>query len=130
MRRNCFLLLQYLGITIDETVKNEVKSATFQCFDSSGILYNDAAINKDGEVIDASGNVIDGCTADLEKGIVTDGYGNEIEVDVSALLDEDIDPTADNPDIAAPPEAVEGDGQDDTTWTGASSGDEEEEEDV
>ena len=123
-------LLQYLGITIDETVKNEVKSATFQCFDSSGILYNDAAINKDGEVIDASGNVIEGCTADLEKGIVTDGYGNEIEVDVSALLDEDIDPTADNPDIAAPPEAVEGDGQDDTTWTGASSGDEEEEEDV
>ncbi len=123
-------LLQYLGITIDETVKNEVKSATFQCFDSSGILYNDAAINKDGEVIDASGNVIDGCTADLEKGIVTDGYGNEIEVDISALLDEDIDPTADNPDIAAPPEAVEGDGQDDTTWTGASSGDEEEEEDV
>ena len=91
---------------------------------------NDAAINKDGEVIDASGNVIDGCTADLEKGIVTDGYGNEIEVDISALLDEDIDPTADNPDIAAPPEAVEGDGQDDTTWTGASSGDEEEEEDV
>ena len=123
-------LLQFLGITIDETVKNEVKSATFQCFDSSGILYNDAAINKDGEVIDASGNVIEGCTADLDKGIVTDGYGNEIEVDVSALFDEDIDPTADNPDIAAPPEAVEGDGQDDTTWTGASSGDEEEEEDV
>ncbi len=123
-------LLQFLGITIDETVKNEVKSATFQCFDSSGILYNDAAINKDGEVIDASGNVIVGCTADLDKGIVTDGYGNEIEVDVSALFDEDIDPTADNPDIAAPPEAVEGDGQDDTTWTGASSGDEEEEEEV
>ena len=123
-------LLQFLGITIDETVKNEVKSATFQCFDSSGILYNDAAINKDGEVIDASGNVIEGCIADLDKGIVTDGYGNEIEVDVSALFDEDIDPTADNPDIAAPPEAVEGDGQDDTTWTGASSGDEEEEEDV
>ena len=45
-----------------------------------------------------------------------------------ALLDEDIDPTADNPDIASPPEAVEGDGLDDTTWTGAAEDAEEEEE--
>ena len=121
-------LLQYLGITIDETVQNNVKSASFQCFDSYGTLYNDAAINKDGEVIDSAGNVIQGCVADVEKGIVIDGYGNEIEVDVSALFDEDIDPTADNPDIASPPEAVEGDGLDDTTWTGAESLDEAEEE--
>lgn len=119
-------LLQYLGITVDETVQNEVRSVTFQCFDSSGNLYNEAAVNKAGEVVDSSGNVIPGCTADLEKGIVTDGYGNQIEVDVSALFDEDIDPTADNPDIATPPEAVEGDGEDDTTWAGASSWDEEE----
>ena len=121
-------LLQYLGITLEDTVQNNVKSASFQCFDSSGNLYNDAAINKNGEVIDAAGNVIPGCTADLEKGTVIDGYGNEIEVDISALLDEDIDPTADNPDIASPPEAVEGDGLDDTTWTGAAEDAEEEEE--
>ena len=39
-------LLQYLGISRNETVQNTVKSASFQCFDSSGNLYNDAAINK------------------------------------------------------------------------------------
>ena len=119
-------LLQFLGITRDETVENNVKSEAFQCFDSYGTLYNDAVINKDGEVIDSAGNVIEGCTADLEEGTVTDGYGNVIEVDVSALFDEDIDPTTDNPDIAAPPEAVEGDGKDDTTWTGAEVPDDDE----
>ena len=118
-------LLQYLGIKRDETVENNVKSETFQCFDASGILYNDAAVNKKGEVVDSSGNVILGCTADLDKGIVTDGYGNQIEVDVKALIDEDVDPTAENPDIAAPPQEVEGDGQDDTTWTGAAPEDDE-----
>ncbi len=120
-------LLQYLGITINETVQNDIKSASFQCFDSSGILYNDACINKDGEVVDASGNPISGCSADLDKGIVIDGYGNEIEVDVSALF-EDKEQVADNPDIATPPEAVEGDGDDNTTWSGAVAEDQEEEE--
>ena len=121
-------LLQFLGIKREDMVPNDVKSASFQCFDSSGILYNDAAINKKGEVVDASGNVIEGCTADVEKGIVIDGYGNEIEVDVSALLEEDIDPKADNPDIASVPEAVEGEGRDNTTWAGATQVEEEEEE--
>ncbi len=120
-------LLQYLGISMDETVLNEVKSATFQCFDSMGNLYNDAAVNADGEVVDSSGNVIEGCTADVEKGIVTDGYGNQIEVDVSALF-EDKETVADNPDIASPPEEVEGGGSGDTTWTGAAVPDKEEEE--
>ncbi len=120
-------LLQYLGITIDETVQNNVKSDYFQCFDSSGILYNDACINKNGEVIDSAGNLIAGCTADLEKGIVTDGYGNQIEVDMSKLF-EDKEQVADNPDIAVPPEEVEGDHSDDTTWSGAVVSDEEEEE--
>ncbi len=112
---------------MDETVENKVKSATFQCFDSSGNLYNDAAVNKDGEVIDSRGNVIPGCVADLDKGIVTDGYGNQIPVDVSAIV-ADREQVADNPDIAAPPDKVEGDGQDDTTWTGATVEDKEEEE--
>ncbi|HCI74017.1 MAG TPA: cell division protein FtsI [Lachnospiraceae bacterium] len=120
-------LLQFLGITMDETVENKVKSATFQCFDSSGNLYNDAAVNEDGEVIDSRGNVIPGCVADLDKGIVTDGYGNQIPVDVSAIV-ADREQVADNPDIAAPPDKVEGDGQDDTTWTGATVEDKEEEE--
>ncbi len=116
-------LLQYLGISRNETVQNTVKSASFQCFDSSGNLYNDAAINKKGEVIDSAGNVIPGCTADLDKGIVTDGYGNQIEVDVRPLF-EDEEQVAENPDIASPPEAVEGAGADDTTWSGATVSDE------
>ncbi len=122
-------LLQFLGISKDETVQNNVKTAYFQCFDSSGNLYNDAAINKDGEVVDRNGNVIPGCSVDLENEIVTDGYGNQIGVDMSALL-EDREQVADNPDIASPPREVEGDGADDTTWTGASSSDEDEEEEA
>ena len=120
-------LLQYLGISKSDTVKNEVKSSTFQCFDSSGILYNDAAVNKKGEVVDSAGNVISGCVVDMDKGIVTDAYGNQIEVDMSPLLGEK-EQVAENPDIASPPNEVEGDGQDDTTWSGATSSDEEEEE--
>ena len=119
-------LLQYLGISKSDTVKNEVKSSTFQCFDSSGILYNDAAVNKKGEVVDSAGNVISGCVVDMDKGIVTDAYGNQIEVDMSPLLGEK-EQVAENPDIASPPNEVEGDGQDDTTWSGATSSDEEEE---
>ena len=119
-------LLQYLGISKSDTVKNEVKSSTFQCFDSSGILYNDAAVNKKGEVIDSAGNVISGCVVDMDKGIVTDAYGNQIEVDMSPLLGEK-EQVAENPDIASPPNEVEGDGQDDTTWSGATYSDEQEE---
>ncbi len=122
-------LLQYLGISMDETVENNVRSEYFQCFDSSGILYNDAAVNEDGEVVDSSGNIIDGCVADLEKGTVTDGYGNVIEVDVSALF-ADKEQVADNPDIAVPPEEVDGDHQDDTTWTGANVAEDGEEEEA
>ena len=122
-------LLQYLGISINETVQNKVKSASFQCFDSYGNLYNDAAVNKNGEVIDSAGNIIVGCTADVDKGIVVDGYGNQIEVDVSALF-EDVEQVAENPDIAAPPEAVDGDGWDDTTWTGAASPEDDENEEA
>ena len=122
-------LLQYLGISINETVQNTVKSAAFQCFDSYGNLYNDAAVNKNGEVVDSAGNLIAGCSADLDKGIVTDGYGNQIEVDVSVLLD-DVEQVADNEDIASPPGSVEGDGDDDTIWAGAVVPEPEEEEDM
>ena len=85
--------------------------------DSYGNLYNDAAVNKNGEVVDSAGNLIAGCSADLDKGIVTDGYGNQIEVDVSVLLT-----------IASPPGSVEGDGDDDTIWAGAVVPEPEEEE--
>ena len=120
-------LLQFLGITKDETVESNVKSAYFQCFDSSGNLYNNAYLQKDGTVMDSSGNPIPGCTADLEKGIVTDGYGNQIEVDTSVFFDTSTQ-VAENPDIASPPEEVEG-GEEDTVWEGAMV-DEDQDEDI
>ncbi len=118
-------LLQFLGISKDETVESNVKSAYFQCFDSSGNLYNNAYIQEDGTVMDSSGNPIPGCTADMENGIVTDGYGNQIEVDTTVFFDTTTQ-VAENPDIAAPPEEVEGD-EDDTVWEGASVDDNENE---
>ena len=87
-----------------------------------------AKTNTLGQILatDSAGNVISGCVVDMDKGIVTDAYGNQIEVDMSPLLGEK-EQVAENPDIASPPNEVEGDGQDDTTWSGATSSDEEEE---
>ena len=75
--------------------------------------------------MDSSGNPIPGCTADMENGIVTDGYGNQIEVDTTVFFDTTTQ-VAENPDIASPPEEVEGD-EDDTVWEGATVDDNENE---
>ena len=120
-------LLMFLGISRDDTVENHVKSAYFQCFDANGILHNDAYINQDGLVFDSEGKEISGCTLDRSTGIVTDGYGNQIEVDISNLL-KDSAQVAENPNIASPPVKVEGDGEDDTTWEGVTVDEEEKEE--
>ena len=113
-------LLQELGITKDETVENEIKSATFQCFGADGKLYNDAAVNAKGEVVDSSGNVIDGVTVNQDEGTVTDAKGNVIEVDLSALKStSNSQLPADNPDIASPPEEEQDDKKSDSTWSGA-----------
>jgi hypothetical protein len=58
---------------------------------------------------------------------VTDGYGNQIEVDISNLL-KDSAQVAENPNIASPPVRVEGDGEDVTTWEGVTVEEEEKEE--
>jgi len=118
-------LLMELGITKDETVENEIKSAYFQCFGADGTLYNDAAVNAKGEVVDSDGNVIDGVKVDVDASTVTDAKGNVIEVDMSALKEERAKSTvADNPDIAAPPTQDAGDDTDDSTWSGAEAADE------
>ena len=105
-------------------MESNVKSAYFQCFDSSGNLYNNAYVQEDGTVMDSSGNPIPGCTADLTAGIVTDGYGNQIEVDTTIFFDTSTQ-VAENPDIAAPPSEVEG-GEADTVWEGAQADEDEE----
>ena len=121
-------LLAYLGITMEDTVESNVKSEYFQCFDSSGNLYNDAYINEDGVVVSSAGDPIPGCSANMKTGIVTDGYGNQITVDTRVILNANTDPVADNPNIASPPEEVEGSRENDTTWSGAVLDEEEEEE--
>lgn len=116
-------LLMELGITKEDTVENEIKSAVFQCFGADGTLYNDAAVNEEGQVVDSEGNVIDGVTVDVDAGTVTDAKGNVIEVDLSELRkDQAAQSVADNPDIASPPDAGD-DEADDSTWSGAEASD-------
>jgi len=116
-------LLSELGISRDETVENEIKSATFQCFGADGTLYNDAAVNSDGQAVDREGNVIEGVTVDIENSTVTDAKGNVIEVDMSQLKqDKAASQVADNPNIASPP-SDDGEEKDDSTWSGAEASD-------
>lgn len=118
-------LLTELGITKADTVENEIKSSTFQCFGADGTLYNDAAVNSDGQAVDSEGNVIDGVTVDVDEGIVTDAKGNQIEVDLSQLKEDQAQSTvADNPDIAVPPQKGEDEENDDSVWSGAEAADE------
>lgn len=115
-------LLSYLGITKADTVENNIKSETFQAYDSNGTLHNDACVNKDGQVVDTSGNVLEGCTVDMQNKTVTDAYGNVIEADLSALTQNaGTAEAADNPDIALPPDEVKGSDADDTTWDGSAT---------
>lgn len=123
-------LLATLGITREDTVQGSGKSSTFQCFDDSGVLHNDAYVSRNGEVCDSDGNVIPGVTVDMAAGIVTDAKGNQIEVDLSSITgadtgsggtdESDAQPEAvDNPDIASPPEDTSDSGDGSSTWSGA-----------
>ena len=51
--------------------------SAFQAFDSNGVLHNDAHV-VNGQVVDAYGNPLAGCTV-LENGHVRDAYWNEID---------------------------------------------------
>jgi len=119
------LLLQKLGLTEDDIVENNVRSATFQCFDKYGNLYNDAYINANGEVVDGEGNVIEGCTLNLADSTVTDGYGNVISVEITYEIDL-ASQVADNPDIAAPPQNLSEESGLGSVWSGVTQEDLEE----
>ena len=131
-------LLSYLGLTQAEVVKegggNLRKTPSFQAFDSYGNLYNDAYVNGDGEIVNTYGTIITGAYID-ENGHVIDAYGNTaldgdgnvISVKTASGIEEeeeDIDPTAENPDIAAPPENVDNTlEREATTWAGVTDED-------
>ena len=131
-------LLQYLGMTqaqvVTENGSNNRKTPSFQAFDSYGNLYNDAFVNREGQIVNTYGTIIEGAYVD-EKGHVIDGYGNTmmdadgnvISVNSSSGIEEeeeDIDPTAENPDIAAPPDEISvAADRDATTWAGVTDED-------
>ncbi len=102
-------LLIELGLTEDDVV--EVESVTtFQAFDSSGTIHNDARV-VDGQVVDGDGNVIDGAYVD-EDGTVYDAYMNEVYSIESD--DEEEESVASNPDMAAPLDESAADDSDST----------------
>lgn len=107
-------LLMELGLTRDDVVQGGANHETFQAYDSYGVLHNDAWINDAGVVVDGDENPLEGITVNGD-GTVTDAWGNVIQVGESAEV---IDPKADNPDIAAPPQEVEDGGDASTTWDG------------
>lgn len=116
-------LLAYLGLTEDDVVKGgTTPPEKFQAFDSYGNLYNDAYVNDDNEIVsESTGKVIAGAYINID-GDAVDGYGN-VHVLINKV--EILDPKAENPDIATPPEKEDkpGDGRDGTVWDGVTSED-------
>ena len=118
-------LLAYLGLTEDDVVQGgDTGLITFQAFDKYGNLYNDAYVNEDGVVVSAQGNALEGAYLN-DDGNVVDGYGNVITVKkTNRQTEEVIDPVAENPDIAHPPEDVDlGSTQENTVWSGVTGED-------
>ena len=127
-------MLSYLGLTQADVVKegdgNVRKTPYFQAFDSYGNFYNDAYVNNDLEIVNTYGTIIEGAYID-DSGHVFDGYGNQaLDGDGKVIRvgadqeEEDIDPTAENPGIASPPDEMMNTADGDaTTWAGVTSED-------
>ena len=108
-------LLAYLGLT-REDVADGAKQ-TFDAFDTYGNYYKGAYVNDDGTVVSADGVPIEGAYV-AEDGTVYDGYANPVATLESGNNDDDLDPTADNPNIPGPLASQEGDGEDTSVWEG------------
>ena len=116
-------LLAYLGLTESDVVEGDIRivSDTFAAFDINGYYYTGAHLNDDGVPVSEDGEPLEGVTVDLENGVVTDAFGNQFNVKISK--EQKPDPVADNPDIAAPPEAVDGGAGTGTVWAGVTDED-------
>lgn len=69
----------------DENTDGQLTAGNgIMAFDSSGNLHYDARI-VNGEVVDANGNPIEGCTVN-ESGHIVDGYWNELDPDTGEKL--------------------------------------------
>ena len=114
-------LLAYLGLTEADVVKGGTAHQIFDAFDAYGNYYTDAYVNDDGIIVSESGGVIEGAYVN-EEGNAVDAYGNVKELKQD---EEVLDPKADNPDIASPPDKMDdGTGQQvGTTWDGVTDED-------
>ena len=114
-------LLAYLGLTEADVVKGGTAHQIFDAFDAYGNYYTDAYVNDDGIIVSESGTILEGAYVN-EEGNAVDAYGNVKELKQD---EEVLDPKADNPDIAVPPEKMdEGIGQQaGTTWDGVTDED-------
>lgn len=117
-------MLALLGLTEADVVKGGSNHQTFQAYDSYGNLYNGAYVSDDGIVVNADGVPIEGAYIN-EEGNAVDAYGNVTELEDKAEV---LDPKADNPDIASPPEKVDDGTGEGTTWDGITNEDLEQEE--
>ena len=111
-------LLAYLGITEADVVQGGTAREYFQAYDSYGNLYNDAYVNDDGVVVHGDeGLPVDGASINAD-GNAVDAWGNVQELVNKVTNGNVLDPKADNPNIATPPEAVDDGSAQDTTWDG------------
>ncbi len=117
-------LLAYLGLTREDVA--EGAKQTFAAFDSYGNYYTGAYVDDDGVVVTSSGTPIEGAYVD-EDGTVYDAYANPVANLESEETDDDLDPTAENPNIPAPLEPKEGAGEDVAVWDGTATDEELEE---
>lgn len=114
-------LLLYLGLTHNDVVKGGTSRETFQAFDSYGNLWQNAYVNDDGVIVHGEGDdeaPVEGAYIDVD-GNAVDAYGNVKELVNKVVI---LDPKADNPNMAAPPEQT-GEGNDQTTWDGVTDED-------
>lgn len=115
-------LLLTLGLTQDDVVKGGTSKETFQAFDTYGNLYQDAYVNDDGVVVHGDDETpVEGAYIN-ENGDAVDAWGNVKELVNKVTV---LDPKADNPNIAAPPENTSdlSGAAADTTWDGVTAED-------
>ncbi len=105
-------VLSFLGITEEDVVKDAKQ--TFQAYDAYGNLYNNCYINDEGIAVNEDGVPLEGVTVNESGTMVTDAWGNQ----QSIQKEEEIDPKADNPNIATPPEADSSEEKRETIWDG------------
>lgn len=119
-------MLLELGLTQDDVVQGGSNHETFQAYDTYGNLYNDAYVNADGVVVHGDNIPVEGAYINRD-GDAVDAYENVHVLENKAVP---IDPKADNPNIAAPPEKVADGEADSTTWSGVTNEDIQDEETI